>query len=84
MGVEAFGPELPVERLDEGIVRRLARPGEVEDYPALISPQIEVAADELGTLVEPDAGREAMGRTDLFQHFDDVGAAEVETDVQPR
>ena len=25
-----------------------------------------------------------MGRTDLLQHLDDVGAAEVEANVQPR
>ena len=28
--VQAFGPELAVERFDEGIVRRLAWPAEVE------------------------------------------------------
>lgn len=84
MGVEAFGPELPVERLNEGIVRRFARAGEVEGDAALIGPQVEVATDELGTLVAPDTGREAMGRTDLLQHLDDVGAAEVEANVQPR
>ena len=45
--VQAFGPELPVERLDEAIVRWLARPREVENDVALIGPQIEVARDEL-------------------------------------
>lgn len=84
MGVGAFGPELPVERLNEGIVRRLARAGEVEGDAALIGPQVEVATDELVTLVNPDTGREAVGRTDLLQHLDDVGAAEVEANVQPR
>ncbi|KQU54815.1 hypothetical protein ASG72_04175 [Bosea sp. Leaf344] len=84
MGVKTFSPELPVERLDEGIVRWLARAGEVEGDAALIGPQVEVATDELGTLVDPDTGRETMGCADLLQHLDDVGAAEVEANVQPR
>ncbi len=97
MGVEAFSAELPVERLDEGIVRGLSPfrglqanhcramgSGEVECDAALIGPQVKVAADELGTLVNAYAGRKAMGRTDRLQHLDDVGVAEVEANVEPR
>lgn len=38
--VEAFGPEAAVEGLDEGVVGRLAQPGEVQRDAALIGPQV--------------------------------------------
>ena len=57
MGVEALRPELAVERLDERVVGWLALPGEVEHDILLISPQVEVARDELGTLVDADRAR---------------------------
>jgi hypothetical protein len=37
--VQTFRSEFAVERIDEGIVSRLARSGEVECDTALISPQ---------------------------------------------
>lgn len=57
MGVEAFAAELAVERLDEGVIRWLARPGEVQLDAALIGPQVEIAGDELRSLVDPDRPR---------------------------
>ena len=51
--VQAFGAELAVEGLDEGVVGRFARPREVEDDAALIGPQIEIARHELAALIEP-------------------------------
>jgi hypothetical protein len=41
MRVQTFGSEFAVERLDEGVVSRLARSGEVERDAALISPEVE-------------------------------------------
>jgi hypothetical protein len=41
--VQALRPELPVQALDERVVRRLARPGEIERHPALVGPEIQLA-----------------------------------------
>ena len=54
MGVQSVGPEAPVERLDVGIVGRLAGPGEVQRHTAGVGPQIKVLADELEALIDPD------------------------------
>jgi hypothetical protein len=53
--VQTFGAELAVKGFDEGIVRRLAWPGEVERDAALVSPQIQIA---LGALIDADRCRE--------------------------
>ena len=65
-------PKLPVERLDERVVGRLARPREVEHDVLLIGPQVAVAGDELGTLVNPDRLRIGMFATDSFEGGDDI------------
>ncbi len=49
MRVQALRSKLAIEGLDEAVVRRLARPGEVEDDARLISPEVEVPRDELGS-----------------------------------
>ncbi len=54
MGVQALRPEAAVEGLDERVVGRLARPREVQHDVVLVSPQIEVAGDELRPLIDPD------------------------------
>ena len=54
MRVQAFCPELAVERFDEGVVGWFAGPGEVKGDAALVRPQIQVARHELGALVDPD------------------------------
>ncbi|MET4690198.1 hypothetical protein ABIA22_006563 [Sinorhizobium fredii] len=59
--VQALRPELAVERLDKGIVGRLAWSREVQLDVALIGPQIEVAGDELAALIDPDRLRIAYG-----------------------
>ena len=51
MLVQAFVAELAVERLDEGVVTRLARPREVQFDVFLAGPKVEIAGDELG---DPD------------------------------
>ena len=67
MRVEALGAKSAIERLDERVVRRLARPGEVERDVVLIRPQIEVAGDELGALIDADRVGMADLSTDAFQ-----------------
>ena len=62
--VQALGPELAVEGLDEGIVGGLAGPAEVQDDALLIGPQIKVPRDELGALIHPDR----LGVADLATH----------------
>jgi len=44
----------------------LPRPGEVERDIALISPQVEIARDELGALIDPDCLPEPDLPADLF------------------
>lgn len=72
MHVEAFGPELAVERIDVAIVRWLSRSGEVERDTTLIGPEIAIARDELRALVDPDRAREAMLPTNLLEDLGDV------------
>lgn len=48
VGVQAFGPELAVERLDEAIVGRLARPREVQsDLCSGIRAQVTLVTSRL-------------------------------------
>ena len=57
MAVQAFRPEPPIERLDEGVVRRFAWSREVECHAALVGPEVHVARDELAALIDPDRVR---------------------------
>lgn len=52
--IEALRPELAVERLDEGIVGRLAGSGEIERDALLVGPEVEVARDKFRALVNPN------------------------------
>jgi len=52
--VQTFRPEASIKGFDEGIVCRLAGPGEVKDHPALVGPEVHVALDELAALVDAD------------------------------
>jgi hypothetical protein len=55
-------PKAPIEGLDESVVGRFAGAGEVERYAFGIGPEIQIAGDELGPLVDPDvAGIAAFG-----------------------
>ncbi|GGH50818.1 hypothetical protein GCM10011341_14060 [Frigidibacter albus] len=54
MLVQAFGPEPAIERFNGGVVGRLARAREVENNAALIRPEVNVARDELGALIDAD------------------------------
>ena len=55
--IEALGAELPIQALDERVVGRLARAGEVERDVVLIRPQVEIAGDKLAPLVDADHAR---------------------------
>ena len=46
MRVQTFRSQFAIECLDEGIVSRFARSGEVERDTALISPEVEIAGDK--------------------------------------
>lgn len=63
MGIEAFVPESPVERFDEGIICWLAGAREVQLHAVFIGPAIQRLRDELGAIVHPNGtGRSAYGR----------------------
>jgi hypothetical protein len=54
MHVQALGAEASVEGFDKGVVGRLAGPAEVERDAVGVGPQIEIARDELCTLIDTD------------------------------
>lgn len=70
--VQAVRPESSVERFDERIVRRLARPGEVQRYGPRISPKVQIARNELRALVDTDRPRMPAADAGSVQRFDDV------------
>lgn len=72
VSVQALGTELPVERFDEGVVRRLARPRELEFAALLVGQELEVVGDELGDLVSTDRLRIADRRANPLQYPDHV------------
>ncbi|MBG6203045.1 hypothetical protein IWQ48_004202 [Labrenzia sp. EL_13] len=65
--IQALGPEPAVEGLNEGVVRRFSRPGEVKRDASSIGPQIEIPGDELRALIDPDRLWIANLRTDDLQ-----------------
>src|SRR5580704_16020760 len=75
VGVQALRTELAVEALDEGIIRRLARPAEVKCDAAHESPQVEFLADELRPIVEPDRLWATHLRDNSLERFHDIAAA---------
>ena len=54
MCVQAFASELAVEGFDEAVVGRLAWPREVQHDTLLVSPDIEIAGNELRSLFDAD------------------------------
>ncbi len=81
MGVEALVPEAAVERLDEGIVGRLAGATEVQDHAVLVGPSIERVGDELRAVVDVDAlGRASVG-DDGIEHGHDLRALDPLVDL---
>lgn len=75
MRILAFGSQPSVERLDKGVVGRFAWPLTVERDAALIGPQIHVARDELGALVDTDLLRIADLAANAIQCRNHIFAA---------
>jgi site-specific DNA recombinase len=69
---QTFGPEPAVECLDEGVVGGLAGPGEVKYDPALVSPEVHVARDELAALIDADRLGIARRSADSVERRNDV------------
>src|SRR6201996_4709424 len=82
--IQALGPEASVEGFDERIVRRLARPREVQGDAVGVGPKIKIARDELGSLVDPDRGWIASPSTNLFERLNDILATVTESRIDDR
>ena len=53
--VQTLLPKAAVKGVDEGIIRGLPGPGEVQDDAMGIGPQVKFLGDELRAVVQPDA-----------------------------
>jgi hypothetical protein len=62
-----LAPEPPVEALGEGVVRRLAGPGELELHAVAVSLGIQRLGDELGTVVDGDPLRSSEAPLEPIQ-----------------
>ena len=81
MLVEAFVAEPAVEGLDESVVDWFPRPDELElDAPA-VSPGVERAAVELGSVVDHNRPRQAARRGKPLEHVDHSFSAEAYVDL---
>src|SRR5579872_500925 len=83
-GVQALGSDLAIEGFDEGIVRWLARPTEVERHILHEGPKIEFLADKFGSVVDPDRLRIARTRRGALERLDDIATAVAESHVDRR
>ncbi len=82
--VQTLGPKAAVERFDIRIVGGLAGPREVQrDTPGIRS-QIQVTADELRALVDPDRRRMAGLSTGPLQHLHPVLTPVAEARIDDR
>src|SRR6187200_3217156 len=84
MGVQTFASELAVERFDEAVVGRLTRPREIQHDTLLVSPDVEIARDELRSLVDADRLGIANGFADAFQRQYDILASIAKTRIDCR
>ncbi len=80
MPVQAVGAEPTIGCVDEGIVGRLARPGEVGHDAAWPGPQVHVARDELAALIDADRLRIARPAAHPVERRHHVFAAVAEHD----
>jgi len=72
--VQALVSQGTVERLDEGVFGRLARPREVDANLAPVSSQIDQAASELRSVISKQiARRPTLGHETVLVHRPDVG-----------
>lgn len=79
MGIQAFGPEFPIEAFDLTVVGWFGWPGKVEGDALLVSPQIEVARDEFTSVINTDRGRIADLPTHALKRLDNVFALVAQT-----
>jgi len=52
--VQALGPQLAIEGLDEAIVGRFAWPREVQGDLVGVGPKVQIAGDKLAAVIDPD------------------------------
>jgi len=82
--VQTFASELAVEGFDEAVVRRLSRPREIQHDTLLVSPDIEIAGDELRSLVDANRLGIADGFADALQGQHDILASIAEAGIDGR
>lgn len=70
MAVQTFVPQAAVERYQKSIVRRLARPTEVERHAVLVHPAVKRLRDELKSVVYPDALGRSSRHSDPCHRLD--------------
>src|SRR5215210_2135537 len=68
--VQTLRSEFAVERFDEGVISRLSWPAEVERDVLHVRPEIELLANELGSIVDPDRPRVTKFCGAAFQRID--------------
>src|SRR2546421_535869 len=72
-GREALSSQGAVERLDESVIGRLARPTEMEGDLIPVRPMVERAGRELAAIVTANPCRQAAIRPDRAEHGRDLG-----------
>jgi len=82
--VQALGPELAVERFDEGVVGRFAWSTEVERHVFHVGPQVELLADEFRAVVDTDRLGVAELYGSAFERLDDIASAIAVPDIDCR
>ena len=60
VGVEQLAAKRAVKAFNTGILRRTRGPNPVQVNPPTLTPGLEHLADQLGAIVDPDAGRVAV------------------------
>ena len=73
MHVKQLVPNLPVERLDVRVLRRLARGDKMRSYAALAAPAKHRQARKLRAVVHPKRGRHPHQESRWYPHISDGG-----------
>ncbi len=81
MRVQALGPKLAIECLDEAVIGRFSGPREVQGDVVGVGPKVEVARDELAAIVDPDRFGVTSSLADTLQRLNHVLTAIGETCV---
>ena len=75
MLIQTLQSESGIERLYERIVRRLARPREVQLHLIPVGPAIKVPGDKLRAVVYPDRSRNSVLLNYSFQNTNHIHAS---------